>query len=98
MEPFTNSGRGTHQVVEFLHLGDFPIVLYFDADEKGKAISDIKNSYFHKMDEKELYNELGSTIFKKYLLNKIKQDLSIRKTNEKWAELAYEKYEQGKQR
>lgn len=98
MEPFTNSGKGTHQVIEFLHLGDFPVVLYFDADEKGNAVSDIQNSYFHRVDKKEFYNELGSTMFKEYLLNMIKHDLIIKKTTEKWAKLAYKKYEQSKGR
>ena len=83
MSPFTNSGVGTHQVVEFLKLGNFLVVLYFDAYKNERAVSDVKNSYFQYSDSKEFYNELGPNAYKQCLLKRIANDLYWKKGTQK---------------
>lgn len=78
--PIRTANGFIFKVVEVIYLDNQKIYIGFYANRLGKAISNIKNSYFDFQDSKEVYNAMGPIRYKMDLLSRIEGSLK-RKQN-----------------
>lgn len=77
--PIRTSDGFIYKVIEVLYLNNQKVLIGYYANRLGKAISNIKNSYFDFQDRKEVYNALGTIRYKIDLLERIQGDLKRKK-------------------
>lgn len=82
--PIEKNKETIYLVNEILYVNDYPIYISFYADRLGRAISNIKNSYFDYDAPKELYNEIGSMRYKMYLLHCVQDSLLRKQSNREY--------------
>lgn len=84
--PIRTSDGFIYKVIEVLYLDNKKVMIGFYANRLGKAISNIKNSYFDFQDRKEVYNASGAICYKIDLLERIQGDLERKKFYQTWKE------------
>lgn len=84
--PIRTSDGFIYKVIEVLYLDNQKVLIGFYANRLGKAISNIKNSYFDFQDRKEVYNARGAICYKIDLLERIQGDLERKKFYQTWEE------------